>query len=382
MNNNKHTIRFSNIFMNLLTNGWSNIILTSIIISCFVVAIVLLLSLKRRRLLQTRHERFGQKDHQWSFTDLFKQPTYCNVCESGMVSGVRCNLCNIYSHTKCLKRAKNQFKCKELFITKQTPTATNEIYHTNPNESSTSTEIESNQQQTENSINNEFHWPHHWVKGNLKLNSACCVCHETDCGATPDLSDWKCVWCWRTIHDSCLKSTLSTPNDYLTRQCDFGEFRNLILKPNLVLPICCEEENLKIQQQQKDNLNYSHKHHHAFYINSILDIKFINELMSEPSTIYNQDYSANDWTPLIVFANSKSGSNDAIKVMANLSSVLNPLQIIDMNTMKPNNVLKWMATHSDYIKFKILICGGDGSIGWILDCLNQISFKVLLLNYY
>lgn len=34
-----------------------------------------------------------------------------------------------------------------------------------------------------------------------------------------------------------------------------------------------------------------------------------------------------------------------------------------------------MEFYSDLIQFKILVCGGDGSIGWMLDSLCKLNFK-------
>ena len=48
-----------------------------------------------------------------------------------------------------------------------------------------------------------------------------------------------------------------------------------------------------------------------------------------------------------------------------------------MNKMKPEIVLNWIAEYSDLVKFKILVCGGDGSVGWILESLSKIKFKVI-----
>lgn len=49
-----------------------------------------------------------------------------------------------------------------------------------------------------------------------------------------------------------------------------------------------------------------------------------------------------------------------------------------MNKMNPDIVMNWMAEYSDIVKFKILVCGGDGSVGWILESLSKTTFKVKL----
>ncbi len=49
-----------------------------------------------------------------------------------------------------------------------------------------------------------------------------------------------------------------------------------------------------------------------------------------------------------------------------------------MNKINPDVILNWMASYSDLIKFKILVCGGDGSIGWILESVSKTKFKVII----
>lgn len=50
-------------------------------------------------------------------------------------------------------------------------------------------------------------------------------------------------------------------------------------------------------------------------------------------------------------------------------------KVIEMNKINPEIILSWMADYSDLIAFKILVCGGDGSVGWILDCISKLKFK-------
>lgn len=47
-----------------------------------------------------------------------------------------------------------------------------------------------------------------------------------------------------------------------------------------------------------------------------------------------------------------------------------------MNKINPEVILQWIARYSDSVKFKILVCGGDGSVGWILEIISKIKFTV------
>ena len=52
-----------------------------------------------------------------------------------------------------------------------------------------------------------------------------------------------------------------------------------------------------------------------------------------------------------------------------------------MNKKNVDETLKWIETYSDCIQFKILVCGGDGSIGWVLESLSQLKFKVRTVRF-
>jgi hypothetical protein len=43
-------------------------------------------------------------------------------------------------------------------------------------------------------------------------------------------------------------------------------------------------------------------------------------------------------------------------------------------------ILKWIEEYSDAIQFKLLVCGGDGSVGWLLESISKFKFKVKILR--
>ena len=126
---------------------------------------------------------------------------------------------------------------------------------------------------------------HHWVRGNLPLCSVCSVC-GFHCGSEPKLCDLRCVWCQETIHDSCLRHSKMS-------DCDFGKYKTLILPPQ------CISVNLVKWT--------SHKKRHV--------VREVN-----PPNIKN-------WSPLLVFANRKSGDNEGERLLRAFRGVLNPVQV-------------------------------------------------------
>ncbi len=53
--------------------------------------------------------------------------------------------------------------------------------------------------------------------------------------------------------------------------------------------------------------------------------------------------------------------------------------------MNKNNIdiaLRWMESYSSLVKFKILICGGDGSVGWILSSISNHNFNVREIVFF
>ncbi|XP_066910951.1 diacylglycerol kinase theta-like [Clytia hemisphaerica] len=87
-----------------------------------------------------------------------------------------------------------------------------------------------------------------------------------------------------------------------------------------------------------------------------------------------EDMLASNSNPLLLFVNSKSGGGQGAKLMSKFSRMLNPHQIIDLLAEGP---LPALYTFRNLRRFRILICGGDGTFGWVLNVLDDIRHQVL-----
>jgi len=77
-----------------------------------------------------------------------------------------------------------------------------------------------------------------------------------------------------------------------------------------------------------------------------------------------------DSTPLLVFVNSRSGGLQGEHLIRKFKRLLNPNQIFDLNLTNPVKTLKEFRHHKN---LRVLCCGGDGTIGWVLSALDEIK---------
>eukprot|EP01134_Creolimax_fragrantissima_P001595 CFRG1595T1 len=166
---------------------------------------------------------------------------------------------------------------------------------------------------------------HHWLHGNLPLLSVCYVCMKS-CGNGAGLVDYRCVWCNRCVHTKCMPGI---PRE----KCNLGRFRKMIVSP----------ERVKLQRGGWTDLNRIQK----------LDID-----------------SDADTSPLLVFINPKSGGNDGFELLRQFYSWLNPIQIADLSIESPEVLLE---AFRGVANARVLICGGDGTAGWILSAISKLK---------
>ncbi len=184
--------------LNWLTewNNWDQILATLFATSAFVVAIVVFYSWRKRKskfLSKTNSNKSNQIDplnleykprHNWKYNDLFSTPTYCNGCEELIVAGICCTFCGIYSDERCLKKVDNQHQCKKICNSIFTVSEKNNFAVKCP-----VTEALSDLKNGPFKLYKQ-EWSHHWIKGNLELNTFCFLCMN-ECCDSPGLNDFR-----------------------------------------------------------------------------------------------------------------------------------------------------------------------------------------------
>nr|XP_010335995.1 diacylglycerol kinase gamma isoform X9 [Saimiri boliviensis boliviensis] len=172
---------------------------------------------------------------------------------------------------------------------------------------------------------------HVWVEGNSSVK--CDRCHKS-IKCYQSVTARHCVWCRMTFHRKCELSTL----------CDGGELRDHILLPTSICPVTRDRPGGKSDGcvSAKGELVMQYK------------------IIPTPGT-----------HPLLVLVNPKSGGRQGERILRKFHYLLNPKQVFNLDNGGPTPGLNFFRDTPD---FRVLACGGDGTVGWILDCIDKANF--------
>ncbi|WOK99666.1 diacylglycerol kinase 1 [Canna indica] len=276
-------------------------------------------------------------------------------------------------------------------------------------------------------------WAVQWVEiaDQPEESSFCSYCEEPCSGYFLGGSPfWYCMWCQRLVHVDCQASFIREKGDI----CDLGPFRRLILSPLCIKDLnkpatsgilrslthganelaSTVREHLRMRSKKfkrgndsadcnrdlcttgngdankLERLSHGSYEHFDGKLNTKHQRRDSGSSVESNSEIYmsisdtgdshrvtDQRYELlelpSETRPLLVFINKKSGAQNGNSLMLRLRVLLNPIQVFELS--REHGPEMALSLFSNVPNFRILVCGGDGTVGWILNAIDKQKFE-------
>eukprot|EP00916_Digyalum_oweni_P014957 GHVL01024443.1.p1 GENE.GHVL01024443.1~~GHVL01024443.1.p1 ORF type:complete len:813 (+),score=143.14 GHVL01024443.1:153-2591(+) len=334
--------------------------------------------------------------HSWKKVSSSSYPKYCSICRQ-LISGFwifrnfgyECKVCGRASHMSC-RRSADGCVCKCISV--------------------------------------ESPLMHVYVEGNLMPDSLCVAC-GVGCSSAFGLHGLKCLWCQRTIHGECKSKAVETCDlgilapmivdptavslikkttkaSKSPHYFDGSALRNvhnaftsgLREISGAITRHIYKEIDTSVTPSMGSLMGSSRgggpnkrffRHRHSSVPQEDVKVLKNGRCVSRSKSYVSENINKNaksliecywiihinkllpDSKPLLVFVNQRSGGQQGKNLIGELSGLLNPIQVVNLTAEKGplNGLLRFKSLKN---KLSILVCGGDGSLGWVMDAMYTV----------
>ncbi|XP_078077475.1 diacylglycerol kinase iota-like [Mustelus asterias] len=275
-------------------------------------------------------------DHVWLETNV--SGDYCYLGEENCLVKItksaprrKCAACKIIVHTVCVEQLeKISFHCKPTY-----------------------------REGGSRSFREQSFVRHHWVH-RRRQEGKCKQCgkgfQQKFSFHTKEIIAISCSWCKQAFHNKVTCFMLH----HIEEPCSLGVHAAVIIPPTWIIKVKKPQNSFKSSSRRKKRTSLKRK----------TSRKGADENKWKPFII--KPISSPLMKPLLVFVNPKSGGNQGNKVLQMFMWWLNPRQVFDLSRGGPREALE---LYRKVANLRILVCGGDGTVGWILSLLDELQLN-------
>ncbi|XP_046819287.1 diacylglycerol kinase 1 isoform X2 [Vespa crabro] len=264
-------------------------------------------------------------NHLWRLKH-FSKPAYCNLCLNMLVGlgkkGLCCVFCKYTVHERCVQRA--PASCIATYVKSKKTSQT---------------------------------MLHHWVEGNC--HGKCSKCRKT-IKSYNGITGLHCRWCQLTLHNKCVSQVKA--------ECTLGEYAVHILPPTAICPVVLDRQRSLSRDSKRGSK-------HGQDTSSVSSGGFLScgvSTSNQQPAMSFQITPSPDTIPLLVFINPKSGGRQGERMLRKFQYILNPRQVHNLAIGGP---MQGLQMFKDVENFRVICCGGDGTVGWVLETMDRVQFE-------
>lgn len=280
-------------------------------------------------------ENAGNGDHLWMETSCSGELCYlgedaCLLKTAKSAPRRKCAACKIVVHASCIEQLeKINFKCKPTF-----------------------------REGGSRCLRDQNVLRHHWVH-RRRQEGKCKQCGKSfqqKFFHSKEIIAISCSWCKQAFHNKVTCFMLHQ----IEEPCSLGAHAGVIVPPSWIIKVRKPQSSLKNSARRKKRTSFKRRASKK----GLDDSKWRPFILKPlPSPLMK---------PVLVFVNPKSGGNQGAKLLQMFMWILNPRQVFDLSQ---GGLREALELYRKVPNLRILACGGDGTVGWILSALDELQMN-------